>query len=270
MKSSDQKVCVSVEDVSYCWFEKQICKNISLEIPRGKITAIMGPSGTGKTTILRLIGGQLFPKQGNILFDGINIHKLKQKELLRIRERMGLLFQNAALFSNISVFDNVAFPYIEHTNLSKNMIYQLVNTKLEVVGLRGARNLMPNELSGGMARRVAIARALALDPILMMFDEPFVGQDPITVGILIKLMEELNRILGMTIIIVSHDVEECFQLADYIYIISGGRILGEGTVNDIRSSKSQEVNQFIHGEPDGAIPFHYASETFSKDILNVS
>ncbi len=269
MDDNGHKTCISVDGVSYSWFDKQICNNISLKIPKGKITVIMGPSGTGKTTVLRLIGGQLYPAKGRILFNDVDIHKLSYKELLKIREEMGLLFQSAALFSNISVFDNVAFPYREHTNMSKEMIYHLVNMKLEVVGLRGARDLMPNELSGGMARRIAIARALALDPSLMMFDEPFVGQDPITVGILIKLMEQLNKILGMTIIIVSHDVEECFKLADYLYIMSGGKILGEGTVQDIQGSKNGHVQQFINGKPDGAIPFHYTAQPFSEDILNV-
>lgn len=262
--------CVTIDKVAFSWFNKSIYEDISLDVPQGKIVAIMGPSGTGKTTLLRLIGGQLYPQKGRVLFNGINMHKLKRKELFKIREEMGLLFQSAALFSNMSVFENVAFPYIEHTNMSRTMIQHLVNIKLEIVGLRGARHLMPSQLSGGMSRRVAIARALALDPKLIMFDEPFVGQDPIGVGILMRLMKELNRALGMTIIIVSHDVEECFHVADYLYIISEGRILGKGTVEEIRDSNNEHVNQFIQGRPDGEIPFHYVTTSFYEDMLSVS
>lgn len=261
--------CVSVTDVSFTRSNRSIFNNISLSIPHGKITAIMGPSGTGKTTLLRLIGGQLAPETGEIFFNNTNVHLVKPKELFALRKQMGLLFQNAALFSNINVFENVAFPYREHTKLSNAMITHLVNMKLEVVGLRGAKHLTPNELSGGMARRVAIARALALDPILMMFDEPFVGQDPITVGILMTLMEQLNQILGMTIIIVSHDVDECLKLADYVYILSQGNIVGHGTPTDIKRASNPNIQQFIKGKPDGAIPFHYSSTSFFEDIVHV-
>lgn len=261
-------VCVSVERIAYSWLNKKIYEDISLVIPRGKITAIMGPSGTGKTTLLRLIGGQLTPEQGRILFNGDDIHSMSSKELFKARESMGLLFQSGALFSNLTVFENVAFPYREHTNISEDMLWYLVNMKLEVVGLRGARELMPSELSGGMRRRVAIARALALDPTLMMFDEPFVGQDPITVGILMKLIKELNNNLGMTIIIVSHDVSECFELADYLYIVSEGKVVGEGTATDLKNSNNEHVSQFINGRPDGAMPFHYPAIDFAKELID--
>ncbi len=259
---------VIIENVGYSWLDKTIYEDISINIPKGKITAIMGPSGTGKTTLLRLIGGQLSPNKGRVLFEDVDIHKLKQKELFKIREKMGLLFQHAALFSNISVFENVAFPYREHTKLSNEMIFHLVNMKLEVVGLRGARNLMPNELSGGMERRVAIARGLALDPVLMMFDEPFVGQDPISVGILMKLIAQLNEILGMTIIIVSHDVDECFKIAHQLFIVSEGKIVGSGTPDQIKSSNNEHIQQFINGKPDGAIPFHYNAPKFYEEVIN--
>lgn len=262
--------CVAINGVSYSWLDKPIYQDISLNILKGKITAIMGPSGTGKTTLLRLIGGQLRPSAGTILFNGTNVHALTANQLFKLREQMGLLFQSGALFSNLTVFENVAFPYREHTSLSKQMIYHLVNMKLEVVGLRGAKNLMPNELSGGMKRRVAIARSLALDPTLMMFDEPFVGQDPITVGILMKLITELNKNLNMTIIIVSHDVVECLQLADYLYILSAGEIVGEGTSEVIKNSTNQAIQQFVNGSPDGAIPFHYPAKPLYEELIHVN
>ena len=261
--------CVLVDNIAYSWLDKPIYKNISLSIPRGKVTAIMGPSGTGKTTLLRLIGGQLVPTKGKILFNNIDVHKLTSNELFRLREKMGLLFQSGALFSNLTVFENVAFPYREHTKLSENMIFKLVNMKLEVVGLRGARDLTPNELSGGMKRRVAIARSLALDPELMMFDEPFVGQDPITVGILMKLITDLNKTLGMTMVVVSHDVEECLKISDYLYIVSDGEVIGSGTPEEIRNSDNQHILQFVHGKPDGAIPFHYKAAPFYEELVNV-
>lgn len=251
-------------------FERQnrmVFENATLKIPRGKITAIMGPSGCGKTTLLKLIGAQLKPSAGTILVDGVNIHKLNRKELYKTRNKMGLLFQSGALFTNINVFENVAFPLREHTQLPEEIITNAVLIQLETVGLRGARNLMPSELSGGMARRVALARSLALNPKLMMYDEPFTGQDPITMGVLIKLIKELNDILDLTSIVVSHDVAETASIADYIYIISAeGRIIGEGRAEEVLSDKSPFVNQFMHGLHDGPVPFHYPAPNYKEDL----
>jgi len=251
-------------------FERQshtVFENATLKIPRGKITAIMGPSGCGKTTLLKLIGAQLKPAAGTVLVDGVDIHKLNRKELYKTRNKMGLLFQSGALFTNINVFENVAFPLREHTQLPEEMITDVVLIQLETVGLRGARDLMPSELSGGMARRVALARSLALNPKLMMYDEPFTGQDPITMGVLIKLIKELNNILGLTSIVVSHDVAETAGIADYIYIISAeGKIIGEGTAKEVLSDKTPFVNQFMHGLHDGPVPFHYPAPNYKEDL----
>lgn len=257
-------------EIKNLFFKRQsriVFGNATLSIPRGKITAIMGPSGCGKTTLLKLIGAQLRPISGEILVDGINIHKLTRRELYKMRHKMGLLFQSGALFTNINVFENVAFPLREHTQLPEEMINDVVLIQLETVGLRGARDLMPNELSGGMARRVALARALALNPKLMMYDEPFTGQDPITMGVLLKLIKELNDILGLTSIVVSHDVVETAGIADYIYIISDeGEIIGEGTAQKILSDKTPFVDQFMHGLHDGPVHFHYPAPNYQEDL----
>jgi len=244
-----------------------VFENTTLSIPRGKITAIMGPSGCGKTTLLKLIGAQLKPKAGTILVDGVNIHKLSRNELYKMRHKMGLLFQSGALFTNLSVFENVAFPLREHTQLPEEMINDVVLIQLETVGLRGARDLMPSELSGGMARRVALARALALNPKLMMYDEPFTGQDPITMGVLIKLIKELNDILQLTSIVVSHDVLETAGIADYIYIISAqGEVVGQGAAQEVLNDRNPFVDQFMHGLHDGPVPFHYPAPSYKEDL----
>lgn len=243
-----------------------VFKDINIAIKRGKITAIMGPSGSGKTTLLRLISAQLYPSSGQVLVDGINIHKLKLAELYAVRRRIGMLFQSGALFTNLNVFENVAFPLREHTKLPDDMIRDLVLIQLETVGLRGASNLMPSELSGGMARRVALARALALNPKLMLYDEPFTGQDPITMGVLVKLIKHVNDILGLTSIIVSHDVAETASIADYIYVVADNKIIGEGTPKQIMDEKSEFVRQFIYGMPDGPVPFHYPAISYSEDL----
>lgn len=258
---------VEIRNVSFARKDRLIFDKISLEIPRGKITAIMGPSGTGKTTLLQLIGGQLRPDQGEIWVDGVNVQKLNRTELYRLRRKMGMLFQNGALFTHLNVFENVAFPLREHTALPADMLRDLVLIKLQAVGLRGARNLMPNELSGGMARRVALARALALDPELMMYDEPFTGQDPITLGVLVQLIKNLNDVLGLTSVLVSHDVEETTRIADYIYVLADGKLIGAGTSKEILQDKSPQVNQFIHGLPDGVVPFHYPAKDYAEDLL---
>ncbi len=259
---------VSVQNLSFSRGNKKIFDDISLEFARGKITAIMGPSGTGKTTLLKLIGGQLFPAQGTIIVDGNNVHRLRRADLYNLRKRMGMLFQSGALLTDMNVFDNVAFPLREHTHLPESMIRTLVLMKLQAVGLRGARNLMPNELSGGMARRIALARAIALDPMMIMYDEPFTGQDPISKGALVHLIKSLNTILGLTSIIVSHDVQETAAIADYIYVIAEGKIVGQGTPKEIEQSESDWVQQFMTGAADGPAHFHYPAKDYVDDLLS--
>jgi len=258
---------IEIKNLTFQRGERVIFDDITLNIPRGKITAIMGPSGSGKTTLLRLISAQLHPQNGIVLVNDTNVHNLGRNALYAMRRGMGMLFQSGALFTNINVFENVAFPLREHTTLSEDMIRDLVIMQLETVGLRGARNLMPNELSGGMARRVALARSLILNPKLMMYDEPFTGQDPITMGVLVKLIKQLNDILGLTSIIVSHDVAETASIADYIYVIGGGKLIGEGSSKQIMANESPWVKQFIHGLPDGVVPFHYPSvNKYQEDL----
>jgi len=244
-----------------------IFSGVDMDIPRGKITAIMGPSGTGKTTLLKLIGGQLKPEKGSIEVDGENIPKLSNKQLYNIRKQMGMLFQSGALLTDMNVFDNVAFPLREHTNLPESMIRDLVLVKLHTVGLRGARTLKPSQLSGGMARRVALARAMALDPSLIMYDEPFTGQDPISMGVLVKLIKRVNQLLGITSIIVSHDIHETLDIADKIYLISKGKIVGQGNSEELENSSSPWVKQFIHGYDDGPVPFHFSTDSLIDDLL---
>ncbi|MCK9398019.1 MAG: ATP-binding cassette domain-containing protein [Methylobacter sp.] len=265
---SPQNSLVSVQNLSFSRGNRKIFDDISLEFERGKITAIMGPSGTGKTTLLKLIGGQLFPEQGSITVDGNNVHGLRRTELYNLRKRMGMLFQSGALLTDMSVFDNVAFPLREHTHLPESMIRTLVLMKLQAVGLRGARDLMPNELSGGMARRIALARAIALDPMMIMYDEPFTGQDPISKGALVHLIKSLNTILSLTSIIVSHDVQETAEIADYIYVISDGKVVGQGTPKEIEQSKSDWVQQFMTGAADGPAHFHYPAKDYVDDLLS--
>lgn len=260
-------VLVSIRDLSYSWGKRKIFDGVSIDIPRGKVTAIMGPSGTGKTTLLKLIGGQLRPDRGTVLFAGNDIHAMSTHELYEARKQMGMLFQSGALLTDIDVYDNVAFPLREHTKLPESMIRTLVMMKLEAVGLRGARNLMPSELSGGMARRVALARAIALDPSMLMYDEPFTGQDPISMGVLVKLIHDLNQELGLTSIVVSHDVKETMEIADYVCIISAGQVVGQGDKTQIANSDSAWIRQFIDGAPDGPVPFHYPAEDYRMDLI---
>lgn len=265
----DAKNLVSIRNLSFTHGNKIIFDDICMDFIRGKITAIMGPSGTGKTTLLKLIGGQLYPDHGSIIVDGQNVHQLRLADLYNLRKRMGMLFQSGALLTDISVYDNIAFPLREHTKLPESMIRTLVLMKLESVGLRGARHLMPNELSGGMARRVALARAIALDPMMIMYDEPFTGQDPISLGVLAKLIKKMNMALGLTSIIVSHDVEETAAIADYVYVISEGKIAGQGTPAQIRQSDSKWVQQFMQGSPDGPVRFHYSTDDYQNDLLHI-
>jgi phospholipid/cholesterol/gamma-HCH transport system ATP-binding protein len=267
---SDDENLVSIRDLVFSRGERRIFDGIDLDIRRGKITAIMGPSGTGKTTLLKLIGGQLRPDRGTVIFDGKLVHHQGLRDLYALRRKMGMLFQTGALLTDIDVFENVAFPIREHTRLPESMIRTLVLMKLQAVGLRGARHLMPAQLSGGMARRVALARAIALDPTMIMYDEPFTGQDPISLGVLVKLIRDLNHSLGLTSVLVSHDVHETISIADYIYMISDGKIVGQGTPEQLDRSDSKFVVQFIHGLADGPVPFHYPSAIdYATDLLGV-
>jgi phospholipid/cholesterol/gamma-HCH transport system ATP-binding protein len=264
---AEDEILVSIRDLSFSRGGRKIFDHVSLDIPRGKITAIMGPSGTGKTTLLKLIGGQLRPDAGAVSVEGRVVHELGLRELYALRKRMGMLFQSGALLTDLSVYENVAFPLREHTRLPESMIRSLVLMKLEAVGLRGARDLLPGELSGGMARRVALARAIILDPMMIMYDEPFTGQDPISMGVLVKLIYDLNHSLGLTSVVVSHDVQETAAIADYVYLISEGRVVGRGTPAEIELSPSPWVGQFMHGEADGPVPFHFPAPDYQQDLL---
>lgn len=260
-------ILVKIRDLHFSFGSRKIIDGVDIDIPRGKVTTIMGPSGTGKTTLLRLIGAQWHPQSGSIHMDGVDVHGLKRKDLYQIRKRMGMLFQTGALFTHLSVFENVAFPLREHTSLPEPMIHHLVLMKLEAVGLRGAWSLMPTELSGGMARRVALARAIALDPMMIMYDEPFTGQDPITVGVIMQLIRRLNDTLGLTSIIVSHDVQEVSAISDHIYMISEGKVVDHGAPEHLGKSKSEWVQQFLNGRPDGPVPFDYPAPEYSADLF---
>ncbi len=262
---------IEIKDVTFTQTDKEILSNVNLIIQPEKVTALIGPSGCGKTTILKLISGQLTPDSGVILLDGQDINKLSHYGLCKLRQQMGVLFQSSALFTDLTVFENVAFPIREHTDLPENMVRDLVLIKLNAVGLRGAHDLMPYALSGGMARRVALARSIALDPAIIMYDEPFTGQDPISMGVLIKLIKNLNLSLKLTTILVSHDVQETMGISDYIYVILNRTIIAHGSPQDITNSKDQLVQQFINGLPDGPVPFHYKSKSYGEDlgILNV-
>ncbi len=260
-------ILVRIRGLVFSRGERRIFDGVDLDIPRGKVTAVMGPSGTGKTTLLKLIGGQLRPDAGKIEVDGEDVHALSKGDLYRLRTRMGMLFQSGALLTDLTVFGNVAYPLREHTRLPESMIRKLVLIKLEAVGLRGARDLKPNELSGGMARRVALARAIALDPMMIMYDEPFTGQDPISMGVLVKLIRQLNDASRLTSIIVSHDVADTTSIADYLYVIAGGKVMARGTPAEIRASSSEWVTQFMEGLPDGPVHFHYPAPTLATDLL---
>lgn len=257
---------VEIQSLSFSRGTRHIFDSVDIKVKKGKITAVMGPSGSGKTTLLKLIGGQLKPDAGKIMLDGENIPELSYNRLFDVRKRIGMLFQTGALFSDLNVFENVAFPLREHTTLPEEMIRDLVLMKLQAVGLRGARDLMPAELSGGMGRRVAFARALALDPDLIMFDEPFAGQDPISMGVLVNLIRMINEAMGLTTIIVSHDVPETLSIADYVYIIADGKIVGEGEASEIKKDEKDWVKQFVQGLPDGPVPFHYPANELSLDL----
>ena len=257
---------VEIDDLSFSFGRRSILKGISMAVPRGKVVAIMGGSGCGKTTLLRLIGGQLKPSKGAVRVAGQVVHELDQEGLYKMRRQMGMLFQFGALFTDMTVYENVAFQLREHTSLPEALIHDLVLMKLNAVGLRGARNLKPAELSGGMARRVALARAVALDPMLVMYDEPFAGLDPISLSVVGQLIRKLNNALGATSIVVTHDVVESLQIVDYLYFISDGGIVGHGTPDEVRRSTEPFVHQFVHAETDGPIPFHYPALPFAEDV----
>jgi phospholipid/cholesterol/gamma-HCH transport system ATP-binding protein len=261
---------IEIDNLSFSRSGRTIYDNISMRIPKGKTTAIMGPSGIGKTTMLRLMGGQLLPDSGDIKFKGESIPNMRRNRLFEVRRQMSMLFQSGALFTDMSVFDNIAFPLREHTNLSEDTIATIVKLKLQAVGLRGAAQLMPSELSGGMARRAALARAIALDPELIMYDEPFAGQDPISMGVLVKLIKALNDALQLTSVVVTHDVTEVLTIADYIYILADQKVIGSGTPEEIKNSDSPLVQQFLQGLADGPVPFHYPAGDLQAAFLGAS
>ena len=266
MTESPAPNIVECRNVSFGYGERRILQDLSFTVPRGKVTALMGASGGGKTTVLRLVGGQARAQQGQVLFDGKDVARLDADGLYAARRRMGMLFQFGALFTDLSVFDNVAFPLREHTSLSEELVRDIVLMKLHAVGLRGARDLMPSEVSGGMARRVALARAMALDPELVMYDEPFAGLDPISLGTAARLIRQLNDTLGITSIVVSHDLEETFRIADQVIVLANGKVAAQGTPQEVRSSIDPLVHQFVNAEPEGPVHFHYPGPTVAKDF----
>ncbi|NKF49443.1 ATP-binding cassette domain-containing protein [Shewanella sp. WXL01] len=262
-----QSPLIQIRNLGFSRGERVIYQDISLNIPQGKITAIMGPSGIGKTTLLKLIGGQLTPDSGQVLFDGQDVHALSRNELFSLRKRMSMLFQSGALFTDMTVFDNVAFALREHSGLPEEIIRKLVLMKLQAVGLRGASQMMPNELSGGMQRRAALARAIALEPELVMYDEPFAGQDPISMGMLVKLIKELSESLSLTSLVVSHDVAEVMEIADYVYVIADKKIIAHGAPEALRQAANPQLQQFLQGSPDGTVPFHYPAADYRQELL---
>lgn len=258
---------VEVRHMSFYRGERPIFEDINLVVPQGKVTAIMGPSGIGKTTLLRLIAGQLQPSAGEIWFDGENIPALSRRRLYDVRKKMSMLFQSGALFTDLNVFENVAFALREHTRLPEELLRQVVLMKLESVGLRGAAQLMPSELSGGMARRAALARAIALDPQLIMFDEPFAGQDPINMGVLVTLIRQLNQSLGLTSIVVSHDVPEVLSISDYAYIVAEQHVIAQGSPDTLRAHTDPRVRQFLDGKADGPVPFRFPAQDYRTELF---
>lgn len=251
---------IKIENLTFSRGKRKIFDNLSLEIPRGKLTGIMGPSGTGKTTLIKLIAGQLKPDSGRILVDGQDVHQLSRKNLYKLRSKMGMLFQSGALLTDLSSFENVAFPLREHFKLSEAEISEIVLAKLHSVGLKNAKDLMPAELSGGMARRVAMARAFVLDPEMVFYDEPFAGQDPITMGVLVELIKTLSQTENTSSLVISHDVPELMSIADFVCVLSEGRVIEQGTPEEVSNSSSEYVQQFLQGLPDGPVPLHYPAD----------
>lgn len=261
---------VEVRNVDFFFGQKKIYSNVSIDIPWHGVSVIMGPSGCGKSTLLNLISGLLRPNVGSVHVYGQRIDTMKGKSLYQLRRRIGMMFQSSALLTDLSVFDNVAFPLRENTDLPEQIVEKLVLMKLEQVGLRGTRNLMPSELSGGMARRVALARATAMDPELLLYDEPFTGLDPISLGVATRLVRELTDTLQATSIVVTHDVDEGLSIADHVFLLGSGKILASGTADEIKESSQPEVHQFIHGLPDGPVPFHYPADSYKDELLGDS
>jgi len=263
----EPKPLVEIQNLNFSRGEHVIFDDISLSIPKGKVTAIMGPSGIGKTTLLKLMGGQLIPDSGRVLFDGKDVHRCSREQLFNMRKRMSMLFQSGALFTDMNVFDNVAFALREHSGLSENIIRRIVLMKLEAVGLRGTASMMPSELSGGMQRRAALARAIALEPEMVMYDEPFAGQDPVSMGVLVKLISELSDALQLTSVVISHDVQEVLSIADYVYVMADKRIIAHGTPLELKNADNPQLKQFIGGEPDGPVPFHFPAKDYQKELV---
>ncbi len=257
---------IEIRDLQFGYGERAILSGLNMNFARGKVIVVMGGSGSGKTTILRLIGGQLRPQAGSVKVDNKTVHTLSTKALYALRRKMGMLFQGGALFTDLTAFENVAFPLREHADLPPDLLNKLVLLKLNAVGLRNAAQLKPSEISGGMARRVALARAIALDPSLIMYDEPFAGLDPISIGVTANLIRKLNDALGSTSILVSHDVNESFAIADYVYFLSQGQIVAQGTPAEMRSSQHTYVKQFVNAEPDGPVPFHYPGKSLAEGL----
>ncbi|KPK12558.1 MAG: hypothetical protein AMJ68_01365 [Acidithiobacillales bacterium SG8_45] len=266
-ENNNPESVVEIKDLTFRYGSRVIVDKLSLTIPRGKVVAIMGGSGCGKTTLLNLIGGRIKPDSGSLVVDGQSVPDLNKSELFDLRKRMGMLFQTGALLTDLSLFENVAFPIREHTQLPEAILRKVVLMKLERVGLRGAWRLMPSELSGGMARRAALARAIALEPMMIMYDEPFTGLDPISKGVIAKLIKELNQVLGITSIVVSHDVADTCAISDYAYLMGAGRIIGEGLPSEVQQSKSEHVRQFMEGLPDGPVPYQYPAPDYVEDLL---
>jgi phospholipid/cholesterol/gamma-HCH transport system ATP-binding protein len=266
MSTPNRPFLVELDRLTFGYGERVILRDVSFGVPRGKVTALMGVSGGGKTTVLRLIGGQIRAQQGQVRFDGQDVTTMDQRALYAARRRMGMLFQFGALFTDISVFDNVAFPLREHTDLPEDMVRDIVLMKLDAVGLRGARDLKPSEISGGMSRRVALARAIALDPDLIMYDEPFAGLDPISLGTAARLIRRLNDSLGITSVIVSHDITETFEIADHVVVLANGAVAAQGTPADLRASTDPLIHQFVHALSDGPVPFHYPAPSVAQDF----
>ncbi|MBS1269750.1 MAG: putative phospholipid import ATP-binding protein MlaF [Gammaproteobacteria bacterium] len=261
------KPLLEINDVHFSFGANEVYRALNLRVHKGQVAAIIGPSGCGKSTLLNFIGGRLYPNSGSVICDGIDVTSLRRNALFEFRKRLGMMFQASALLTDFSVFDNVAFPVRQNTNLSETLIRHLVLMKLEMVGLRGARDLMPAELSGGMARRVALARAIAMDPLLVMYDEPFTGLDPISMGVIVKLIREVNDTLGMTSLVVTHDVREACTIADYMYLLGDGKVIGEGNPDRMRESNVPDVRQFMNGLPDGPVRYHYPAPDYADDII---
>lgn len=267
--AAQEVLLAQFKDVSFGYSQggRLVLTRLNFKIPKGKVTALMGVSGGGKTTVIRLLSGQYRASAGSVLFDGQDVGKLGVDALYRVRRRMGVLFQFGALFNDLDVFENVAFPLRKHTNLTEAMIRDLVLMKLDAVGLRGARDLMPSEISGGMARRVALARAIALDPDLVMYDEPFAGLDPISLGVSARLIRDFNNVLGVTSLVVSHDLDETFAIADHVVFLANGHAIAEGTPAELRASSDPMVKQFVNAQPDGPVHFHYPAVDAAQDYL---